>query len=406
MSKLMSNLESREKITMEHVEAADELHHEPTEDDLLPSERKKILHKIDRRLITALGLMFAVSLIDRANLGSANIAGMAKELELEKGSRFSLSILMFFVPYVLCQWPSAILVRKMGPRIFLPVTAVAWGIVMLCFGFVKSWVQLVGLRVIVGVFEAGLLPGTLFLLQVWYCRYDVHKRYAAFYSISITCSSLSGVLAYGFMQMSGVGGLLGWRYIFIWEGVLTCMVAFVAAFLIVDFPHNAHKRRGFLTAQEIAYVMSMLEKDRKDIEDEPFTWRAFLTSALDLKIWGFGLIFAANTVISYSITFFLPIILNSRMGFNVGLSQVLSTPPFFFAAVQYFGVFLVTAAAQSTIPCVMAYQANNVCGQWKRAFASATLVTSGGTGGIIGALVFRSQDAPEYLPDAVAFLSF
>jgi hypothetical protein len=88
MSKFMSNLESREKITMEHVEAADQLRHEPTEDDLLPSERRKILHKIDRRLITALGLMFAVSLIDRANLGSANIAGMAKELELENGFRF------------------------------------------------------------------------------------------------------------------------------------------------------------------------------------------------------------------------------------------------------------------------------------------------------------------------------
>lgn len=77
---------------------------------------------------------------------------------------------MFFVPYVFCQWPSAILVRKMGPRIFLPATAVAWGIVMLCFGFVHTWVQLVGLRVIVGIFEAGLLPGALFLLQVWYCR--------------------------------------------------------------------------------------------------------------------------------------------------------------------------------------------------------------------------------------------
>lgn len=127
------------------------------------------------------------------------------------------------------------------------------------------------------------------------------------------------------------------------------------------------------------------------------------------------------------------------MGFDVGLSQVLSTPPFFFAgvfmyiqgwigdkyhtrgpiilwnslqgicglclmvwvdsaAVQYFGIFLVTAAAQSTLPCVMAYQANNICGQWKRAFASATLVTAGGSGGIVGAVAFRSQDAPEYLP--------
>lgn len=88
MSEMMSNLESCEKITMEHLEAANQPQHEPTDDDLLPSERKRIIHKIDRRLITALGLMFAVSLIDRTNLGSANIAGMSKELELEKGSRY------------------------------------------------------------------------------------------------------------------------------------------------------------------------------------------------------------------------------------------------------------------------------------------------------------------------------
>lgn len=120
---------------------------------------------------------------------------------------------------------------------------------------------------------------------------DVHKRYAAFYSISIIGSSLSGVLAYGFMQMGGVGGLSGWRYIFIWEGVLTCLVGLIGAFLIVDFPQKAHQSRGFLTAHELTCVMDMLEKDRKDTEDEQLNLRAFLTSALDLKIWGFGLIF-------------------------------------------------------------------------------------------------------------------
>lgn len=120
---------------------------------------------------------------------------------------------------------------------------------------------------------------------------DVHKRYAAFYSISIIVSSLSGVLAYGFMQMGGVGGLSGWRYIFIWEGVMTCLAGLIGAFLIVDFPQKAHQSRGFLTAHELTCVMDMLEKDRNDTKEEQFTLRAFLTSALDLKIWAFGLIF-------------------------------------------------------------------------------------------------------------------
>jgi hypothetical protein len=74
-------------------------------------------------------------------------------------------------------------------------------------------------------------------------------------------------------------------------------------------------------------------------------------------------------------------------------------------AVRYFGVFLTTAGANSNIPATMSYQANNIRGQWKRAFCSATLVGMGGVGGIAGGLVFRAQDAPHYRPGIYACLA-
>ncbi|OQV03095.1 hypothetical protein CLAIMM_08187 [Cladophialophora immunda] len=410
------------------------------------TEGRKIVHKIDWRLITALGLMFAVSLMDRNNMGSANIAGMAQQLHLEVGFRFSTVILLFFVPYLVFQWPSALLARKIGPRIFLPAVTFAWGVTMIGMGFVKNWGALAALRVVVGLFEAGLFPGALYLLQMWYCRYDVHKRYSSFYLISVVGSSLSGVMAYGFMQMGGVGGYLGWTYIFVWEGVLTCAIALIGAYLIVDFPQEAQNSRNFLTPDELAYVIRLLERDRRDAHHEPFSWGQFLRSGLDMKIWFFAILFFCSTMMAYSISFFLPIILNQKMGYGVGVSQVLSTPPNFFAAAcmyfeawlgdkyhirgpiifanaliavcglclqawstaastQYLGVFLVCAGSNSTIPTVMAYQANNIRGQWKRAFASASLITLGASGGIVGALVFRSQDSPQYLPGIYASLA-
>lgn len=70
--------------------------------------------------------------------------------------------------------------------------------------------------------------------------------------------------------------------------------------------------------------------------------------------------------------------------------------------VQYFGVFLVCAGCNATIPAVLSWQANNIRGQWKRAFCSASMISCGGTGGIIGALVFRSQDLPKYFPGVLA----
>lgn len=65
---------------------------------------------------------------------------------------------------------------------------------------------------------------------------------------------------------------------------------------------------------------------------------------------------------------------------------------------RYFGVFLATAGSNANVPCVLTFQANNIRGQWKRAFCSATLVGLGAVGGIVGSTVFRSEDSPRYIP--------
>ena len=75
------------------------------------------------------------------------------------------------------------------------------------------------------------------------------------------------------------------------------------------------------------------------------------------------------------------------------------------SGVQYFGVFLVTGSSNANIPACMAYQANNIRGQWKRAFCSASLVGLGGVGGIAGSLVFRTEDSPTYRPGIYAAIA-
>lgn len=146
-----------------------------------------------------------------------------------------------------------------------------------------------------------------------------------------------------------------------------------------------------------------------------------------------------STCVSYSIAFFLPIILESKLKYGVIAAQALSTPPYvvagiwmYFTAwlgdkyhlrgplvicncfmsivglsllgwvespgVQYFGVILVTAGSNANVPSNLAWQANNIRGKWKRSFCNALLIMGGGIGGIVGSLVFRSQDAPTYRP--------
>ncbi|EAS30930.3 phthalate transporter [Coccidioides immitis RS] len=402
-------------------------------------EQRKIIHRVDLRLVTICGLGYCISLMDRTNTSMAAIAGMNRDLELTVGFRYSVIVLIFFVTYIVCQPFATAIIRKIGPQIFISVIIASWGVVLIGFGFVKNWEQMAALRALLGALEAGFFPGTVYLLSCWYSRYEVHQRYSLFYFIGAVAASLSGILAFGLSQMDGMHGLGGWRWIFIMEGVISVAVAIICYIFIVDFPDKADKAWGFLNSKEQAFILRRLNKDRGDADPEPFTFAKFLRPALDLKIWGFAMIFFCLTTVTYAIAYFLPIILAQGMGFGVGESQCLVAPPYFFAAilmfatswagdkyktrapvlvfnaivtliglpmmgfakgnaVRYVGVFLTTAGANANIPASMAYQANNIRGQWTRALSSATLVGMGGVGGIAGSLVFRSQDAPEYIP--------
>lgn len=406
----------------------------------LPQQRK-IMHRVDRRLVLTLGAMYCISLMDRTNLSAANIAGMSVDLKFKTPGvdRYSIITLVFFIPYVLFQPPATVIMRKLGPRIFLSAITLLWGGVMIGFGFVHAWTEMVGLRVILGILEAGFFPGCAYLMSTWYTRFELQKRYSIFYLIGSGASAFAGILAYGLMQMKGLAGLNGWRWIFIMEGIITCLLGIMGYFILVDFPERSKNSWKFLNDAEIDFVIARIEHDRADVEAPKFNLGQYLKHAGDLKVWGFASLFGLCTVTSYAIAYFLPVILQLGMGFNVAQAQCLVAPPYAAAgitmfceavladkvrnrsgmiilnaclcliglpilgfakgsAVRYFGVFLATMGANANIPAILTYQANNIRGQWKRALCSATLVGFGGIGGIVGSTVFRAVDQPTYRP--------
>lgn len=235
--------------------------------------------------------------------------------------------------------------------------------------------------------------------------------------------------------MDGLSNLTGWRWIFIIEGLLSCLIGIAGYWLLIDFPDSKRSSWRFLGARERAWIIAKVDTDRGDARVTKFSLGKYLRAATDWKVWAYAMIFFNTTTITYALAYFLPIILSQNMGFSVGQSQCLVAPPYAFAgivmystawvgdrykirgpiivfnnllcviglpiigfhsnaAVRYFGVFLVTAGANSNVPGSMSYQANNIRGQWKRAFCSATLVGFGGIGGICGSLVFRYVSSP------------
>ncbi|KAI8221614.1 putative transporter [Colletotrichum sp. SAR 10_86] len=409
-------------------------------------EQRAIIRRVDRRLVVTVGAMYCVSLMDRTNLSAAAIAGMTVELKLMLENRYNIASLLFFIPYIIFQPPSTIIVRKIGPRLHLGGLTLLWGAVMIGMGFARTYSHLYACRILLGVLEAGFFPSCVYLLSTWYTRYEVGKRYSVFYLLGCVASAFAGILAYGLMQLNGREGLTGWRWIFIIEGVLTCALGIAGYWLLVDFPDSKRKSWNFLGERERAWVVARVNRDRGDAHMPAFNLKRFLSAGTDWKIWAYAMIFFNTTTVSYALAYFLPIILQVNMGFSVAKAQCLIAPPYAFAGivmyatawlgdkykfrgpvilinmlflivglpimgfhpssgVRYFGVFLTTAGANSNIPAVMAYQANNIRGQWKRAFCSATLVSFGGIGGIAGSLLFREQDKPHYRPGMYACIA-
>ncbi|OAP64436.1 hypothetical protein AYL99_00408 [Fonsecaea erecta] len=396
---------------------------------------KKLIRRIDWRLLPILGALYSIALIDRVNVSNARVAGMGEDLNLEIENRYTVVLVVFFPPYFLFELPSNIVLRRVGSANWLSFIAFSWGCVMIGQGFVKSYEALAVCRTMLGLFEAGFFPGCVYLISCWYVRYEVQKRLAFFYILSVLVGGFSNILAYGLMQMEGVGGLRGWQWIFIIEGLMTAVIAVIAWFIIIDFPDKAEKK-GLLTHEQASFIVQRIENDRKDAVPDPLTWSKFCHHLKDWKLWVFATMFMSTTMPAYAFAYFTPVIVQG-MGYSAGVANLLSAPPVGAAVisalafawvgdkyhmrapvivtqaiivitglmitayhssngVRYFGIFLGVAGCQGNIPAILAYQSNNIRMQSKRSVGSALQIGFGAIGGIIASTAFAQKEAPTY----------
>ncbi len=126
--------------------------------------------------------------------------------------------------------------------------------------------------------------------------------------------------------MSGLAGHSGWRWIFIIEGTLTCVLGVLGYFLIVEFPEDAMKSWKFLKEDELKVMVDRVERDRGDNVTPPFHLRSFLQPARDWKIWFFAANLGLASLVSYSSSYQLPVILLNGLGFSEVQAQCLTAP--------------------------------------------------------------------------------
>lgn len=117
-------------------------------------EERKLVRKIDFRVLPWLCILYGLSLIDRTNISAAKIAGMSKDLVLVD-NRYSVALLIFFITYTMSEIPSNLIIRQFGTRYYLAFLILTWGTTSMCHGFLQTYEQLYALRILLGLFEGG-----------------------------------------------------------------------------------------------------------------------------------------------------------------------------------------------------------------------------------------------------------
>ncbi|KAL2829623.1 major facilitator superfamily domain-containing protein [Aspergillus pseudoustus] len=421
-------VEEHEKIPDERF-GDDGLHPVP------PAEFNRILRKVDRRVIPILAIFYLLSFLDRGSIGNANIQGLSETLGLV-GHQYNWCLTVFFFPYSFFEPVSNLMLVRLRPSIWLPSIVTAWGIVMTLTGVVQNYSGLLAARFFLGLTEAGLFPGLAFYVSLWYPRANAQFRLALIFASASMAGAFSGLLAYLIVKMDGVGGLEGWRWIFLLEGMLTVAVAVVSFWLVWDSPKTA----TFLTDREKEILLASLghtvnaassnehASHWKQVKAAIFDWQTILHC---LGYWG-----VATAV--YALSLFLPTIIKG-LGYSAAIAQLLTipiyaaatmsciavgyfadktakrslftiacyliiligyiivvAPPRFIPGLIYAGCFIAACGMYPAIPGLLALASNNWAPDAKRAVGIAIQIGVGSMGGAAASNFYRSSDSPRY----------
>jgi ACS family 4-hydroxyphenylacetate permease-like MFS transporter len=225
-------------------------------DATLDPRQQRVIKKLFRRLITFLFILFVFSYLDRINIGFAGLT-MGKDLGLTS-TMFGLATTLFYVMYVICGIPSNVMLSIVGARRWIAILMVVWGIASTATMFATGPGSLYVLRMLVGIAEAGFLPGLLLYLTFWFPAH-YRARANALFMIAMPVTMALGSVASGYiLNLDGVMNLKGWQWLFLLEGFPSVILGFVVWFWLDDSPDKAR----WLTSDDKACLKEMLEADR------------------------------------------------------------------------------------------------------------------------------------------------
>ena len=279
------------------------------------------VQKAALRFVPLLTIAYLFNYLDRTSLGVAALT-MKEQLGLT-ASQFGFAAGVFFLGYSVFEIPSNLLLYKVGARRWLARIMVSWGLVSAATAFVVGPNSFYGLRLLLGIMEAGFFPGVTFFLAAWFPA-QYRTRMLAWFLVGIPLSSLIGTpVCSMLLQMDGIWGFAGWQWLFFLVSLPCVPLGFLTLVLLADRPQTA----SWLTAQERDALDDVLASE---VRERPHS--SLLAALMDPRVLICTAVQFGFTLGSYGIGIWLPLMLREYHLSNTEIGWIAAIP-YLFASV-------------------------------------------------------------------------
>ena len=284
---------------------------------------KAVMAKCMLRIVGFLSVLFFMAWIDRVNVGFAALQ-MNGDLGFS-ATVYGLGAGLFFVGYTIFEVPSNLVLSRVGARLWIARIMITWGAISSCFAFIHGETSFYVLRLLLGIAEAGFVPGVVLFLSQWFPRKNRARAFSIFFSCALLAPMVGGPLSGWLMSTAhGVGGMPGWRFMFLVEGVPAVLLGVITVFYLPDTPARA----SWLTNEERRWLRVQFETEPEDVASA--NHGSLFAVLRDPKLWALVATYYFWAISGYGIIYWLPVILKSMGGLSNLEVGFLSALPFAF----------------------------------------------------------------------------
>ncbi|MEM5340356.1 MFS transporter [Paraburkholderia azotifigens] len=283
---------------------------------------QQAVRKAAWRFIPLLALAYFFNYLDRTSVGFAALT-MNRDLGLT-ATQFGWGAGIMFAGYCICEVPSNLALYRFGARRWLARIMITWGLMAAATALAVGPTSFYVIRLLLGIGEAGFFPGVIFFLAVWFPA-SYRTRVLAWFTVSTPLSSLvGGPLSSWLLQLDGVLGLPGWKWMFIVEGLPACLLGYLVLKLLADKPADAR----WLSNGERYALQNAFDREGSAAQKK----KDFRAALKDARVYVLAMISFGFTMGSYGIGIWLPQMLKAH-GMSVTQTGWFSAVPYFFATI-------------------------------------------------------------------------